>query len=74
MEMKSVSVIIRAYNAEKYIRYAINSVLSQDYGSPIEIIVCYDEGTSDNTLSVIKDFSGYHHETRIVNIYRHTHI
>lgn len=72
--MKSVSVIIRAYNAEKYIRHAINSVLSQDYDGPIEVIVCYDEGTRDNTLSVIKDFSGYHHETRIVNIYRHTHL
>lgn len=72
--MKSVSVIIRAYNAEKYIRYAINSVLNQDYDGLIETIICYDEGTHDNTLSVIKDFSSHHQETRVINIYRHTHL
>jgi len=72
--LESISVIIRAYNAEKYIRYAINSVLGQDYDGLIEIIICYDEGTRDNTLGVIKDFSKYHHEIRIINIYRHTHL
>ena len=72
--MSSVSVIVRAYNAEKYIRYAINSILNQNYNEPIEIIVCYDEGTQDNTLSILKELSKCSHENRTVTIYTHDHL
>jgi len=72
--MSSVSVIVRAYNAEKYIRYAINSILNQNYNELIEIIVCYDEGTQDNTLSILKELSKCSYENRTVTIYTHTHL
>lgn len=48
-----VSVVITAYNVEKYIEKAINSVLNQTYKN-IEIIVVEDCST-DNTLKIIKD-------------------
>lgn len=48
-----VSVVITAYNVEKYIKKAINSVLNQTY-KDIEIIVVEDCST-DNTLKIIKD-------------------
>ena len=55
MEEKNikVSVVITAYNVEKYIKKAINSVLNQTYKN-IELIVVEDCST-DNTLKIIKD-------------------
>jgi len=49
-----VSVIMPAYNTEKYIEYAISSVLSQSYPN-FELIVI-DDGSKDNTVAIIKKF------------------
>ena len=49
-----VSVIIPAYNAQKYIREALDSVLAQTYSS-FEIIVVEDSST-DDTAKIIKSY------------------
>ncbi len=53
--MVKVSVIIPAYNAEKYIQRAIESAVKQTLKDK-EIIVIVD-GATDNTLSLVEDFS-----------------
>ena len=50
-----VSVIIPAYNTEKYIAKAINSALCQTL-SNIEVIVV-DDCSTDNTVAIVQDFN-----------------
>lgn len=50
-----VSIIMPAYNCEKYIEEAINSVIAQTYRN-WELLVL-DDGSKDDTLKVIEEFS-----------------
>jgi glycosyltransferase involved in cell wall biosynthesis len=70
-----VSVIVRAYNAEKYIRKALNSILSNTYEGLIEIVVCYDQGSKDRSLDVIKEVisSNSRRKNRIIKLVMHEH-
>ena len=47
----NVSVIVSAYNEEKYIERCLNSLVAQTLGHKLEIIVM-DDGSTDNTLSI----------------------
>ena len=49
-----VSVVIPAYNAESFIKEAIDSVLNQTYQN-VEVIVI-DDGSSDSTLEILKQY------------------
>lgn len=60
--MEKVSIVVPAYNAEKTLRYCIESVLKQSY-KDIEIIIV-DDGSTDNTLSVAKKLQ--QNDSRIV--------
>ena len=57
-----VSVIMPAYNAEKYIAEAMHSILNQTYTN-IELIV-FDDGSSDQTRQVINQL----HDDRIIKV------
>jgi GT2 family glycosyltransferase len=51
----SLSVIMPAYNGEKFIASALESVAAQDNGH-IELVIV-DDGSSDGTLDLIHDFT-----------------
>ncbi len=60
-----VSIGMPVYNAEKYIAFAIQSVLNQTFTN-FELII-FDDGSTDNTIAIIKSFNDkrikfYHHE------------
>ncbi|HET6995264.1 MAG TPA: glycosyltransferase [Chitinophagaceae bacterium] len=55
MSSDLVSVIMPAYNAEKYISEAIESVIQQTY-THWELIVV-DDGSTDNTAAIIKNYT-----------------
>lgn len=50
-----ISIIMPAYNAEKYIRNAIESIISQTYKDWELLII--DDNSSDNTLKIIASYS-----------------
>jgi teichuronic acid biosynthesis glycosyltransferase TuaG len=54
MKEALVSVVMPAYNAEKYIEQAIRSVQNQSY-SNWELLIC-DDCSSDNTTHIIKKY------------------
>lgn len=73
-----VSVIMPVYNSERYLRQAIESVLSQTY-QDFELIIV-DDGSTDNSQAIIKEYAGkdkriyyaFHEENRGVSAARNT--
>lgn len=64
-----ISVIMSVYNTkEEYLRYAIESILSQTYTNFEFIII--DDGSTNNALSVIESY----HDDRIVLIKNHENL
>ena len=55
MKNDLISIIVPAYNVEKYVSRTIDSLLNQTY-SLIEIM-CVDDGSSDNTYSILQNYA-----------------
>jgi glycosyltransferase involved in cell wall biosynthesis len=51
---KNVSIILPTYNGAKYIKRAIESVISQSFSNWELLII--DDGSSDNTENIIKEY------------------
>ena len=64
--LKLVSVVIACYNAENYIEETIHSVLKQSYQN-FEIVIV-DDGSSDNSLDIIKKISEKEHRIKYYSI------
>ncbi len=60
--MKKVSVIIPAYNCERFVEKSVRSILAQSYQN-LEILIC-DDGSTDATKTVLDKFS----DPRIVRL------
>jgi glycosyltransferase involved in cell wall biosynthesis len=52
--MKTVSIVIPVYNMASYLRYAIDSVLQDDY--PHKEIIVVDDGSTDDSLLVAESY------------------
>lgn len=65
MEKSKVSIIIPAYNCEKYIKQTISSLLKQTFKS-IEII-CINDGSKDNTLKILEKLREENKQIKIIN-------
>jgi glycosyltransferase involved in cell wall biosynthesis len=54
-KIPTISVIMAVYNAQSYLKEAINSILSQSFHNFEFIII--DDGSTDSSLKIIKNFS-----------------
>ncbi|MGZ0749364.1 glycosyltransferase family 2 protein [Kluyvera sichuanensis] len=53
--MSYVSIVMPAFNSDKFIEKAVNSVLSQTY-TDFELLIC-DDGSTDKTVDIIEEYS-----------------
>lgn len=60
-----VSVIVPVYNAEKYLRRCIDSILSQTYKN-FELIIVND-GSTDNSLRILKEYANSDSRIKLIN-------
>ncbi len=66
MEQKDlISVIVPIYNSEKFLKRCIDSILNQTYRN-IEI-VCINDGSQDNSLKILKDYSTVDDRIQIID-------
>ena len=63
--MKTVSVIIPVYNCAEYIKESIYSAICQTYPSTGVEIIVVDDGSTDNTLEIVKEISSHHSNIRL---------
>ena len=61
----AVSVIVPAYREESVIVATVESLLTQEYGGPIEIIIV-DDGSPDATYQVARDAFGDEPQVRVL--------
>lgn len=54
-----ISIIIPAYNSGKFIETTLNNLFSQTYQN-FEIIIAYDEKSTDGSLSLLQNISDIH--------------
>ena len=69
MTLPLISLLVPAYNHEKYIKETIDSLIAQTYPN-LELIVI-DDGSKDNTFAVLKSLEDVCHE-RFANVHFET--
>ena len=62
----NISVIIPAFNAEKYIDKCLDYLLNQDYKLNYEIIIV-DDGSKDETLKILKKYEKKHPNIKVIS-------
>lgn len=65
MKNPAVSILIPVYNAENYISECLNALQSQTF-QDFEII-CLNDGSTDNSLNILKDWSENFTKLKIIN-------
>lgn len=65
-EEKRITVIIPVYNAEKYLKRSIDSVMAQTY-KYFEII-CIDDGSTDNSGAILDSYAESYQNIKVLHI------
>lgn len=59
-----ISVIVPVFNAEKYVKECLESILTQDF-CDYEVI-CIDDGSTDNSLEIVSRFEEKYKNVRVI--------
>ncbi len=63
--MPKLSIIIAAYNVEKYIEGCISSIYSQTFND-WEVVIC-DDCSTDNTLTILRELASRDSRVKVLN-------
>ena len=64
--LTDVAIVVPVYNAEKYLGYCINSILSQTYTN-LEVILVND-GSVDSSLEICRNYAEIDSRVRIIDV------
>lgn len=64
-EEKKVCIIVPVYNAQKYLGYCLNSILSQSYTNWTAILV--DDGSTDSSLEICRHYASIDHRFQVIS-------
>ena len=64
--MPKVSVLVAVYNAEKYVRRCLDSLLNQSL-KDIEI-VCVDDASTDNSLALLNEYAAKDERLKVATL------
>lgn len=56
VENRFLSIIVPVYNAERYLPECLDSLLNQDIPKDAYEIICVNDGSKDNSLTVLQDY------------------
>lgn len=62
-----VSIIIPVYNVEQYIEQCLSSIYAQDISEDIFEVIAVNDGTPDNSMSIVKKKASKHKNLVIIN-------
>lgn len=61
-----ISVVVPAYNVEKYIKECIDSLINQDLNSGLYEVIIVNDGSTDDSLKIIEDNYGNISNVRVI--------
>jgi len=64
--MKIISLVIAAYNVDKYIEKCLNSCVQQNISDAIYEIIVVDDGSTDNTFSIANRYEKKYSNIKII--------
>lgn len=62
-----LSFIVPVYNVEKYLEDCLDSILNQDVSHEVYEIICVNDGSTDNSLEILKKYTEKYSNIRIVD-------
>ena len=67
MNMKKISVIIAAYNAEEYLSETLDSIFLQTMDNSEYEVIIINDGSSDNTLNILNSYKQNYSNLTIID-------
>lgn len=65
--MHLLSIIIPVYKVEKYIQGTLDSIYNQNYDESIFEVIVVNDGTPDDSMSIVDRFASCHSNLKIIN-------